>query len=137
MEHKLKEYSFMSLKTSVETFVLICLCTIVLTSCRTDTSDMLDIRRKVNKVGVVPVSDSVSVSFNIKNCFTDTITVRLMPECDCTTISIEEVVLLPREKVNVDASVMLDRVGDFQKYIFVEIVGKDDFYSVEISGTAE
>lgn len=136
MEHELKECYLMSLKTSVETIVLICLCTIVLTSCRTDTSDTLDIRREVNKVGEVPVSDSVRVSFKLRNCSTDTITVSLMPECDCTTISSEEVILIPRDKVSVDACVKLDMAGDFQKYIFVQIAGSEEFYSVEIRGTA-
>lgn len=116
--------------------LLIFLCMVVLTGCSTNISDKLDIRREVNKVGEVPVSDSVRVSFKLKNCSNDTLTVSLMPECDCTTVSVEEVVLPPRVKVNVDASVKLDMAGDFQKYIFVQIAGSEEFYSVEIRGTA-
>lgn len=108
----------------------------IVTSCSTDISDILDIRREVNKVGEVPVSDSVRVSFKLKNCSNDTLTVSLMPECDCTTVSVEEVVLPPRNKVSVDARVKLDMAGDFQKYIFVQIAGSEEFYSVEIRGTA-
>lgn len=116
--------------------LLILICIMIVTSCRTETSDTLDIRREVNKVGEVPVSDSVRVSFKLKNCSNDTLTVSLMPECDCTTVSVEEVVLTPRNKVSVDARVKLDIAGDFQKYIFVQIAGSEEFYSVEIRGTA-
>ena len=112
------------------------LCMVVVTSCSTDTSDILDIRREVNKVGEVPVSDSVRVSFKLKNCSNDTLTVSLMPECDCTNVSVEEVVLPPRGKVSVDSRVKLDMAGDFQKYIFVQITGSEEFYTVEIRGTA-
>lgn len=116
--------------------LLILICIMIVTSCSTDISDILDIRREVNKVGEVPVSDSVRVSFKLKNCSNDTLTLSLMPECDCTTVSVEEVVLPTRVKVNVDASVKLDMAGDFQKYIFVQIAGSEEFYSVEIRGTA-
>lgn len=115
---------------------LILLFLVTVTCCQKESVDALKISRLVNKVGEVPMYDSVHISFRVKNCSTDTMTVRMMPECDCTTVSIEEIVLLPREKVSVDASVMLDRLGDFQKYIFVQIEESEEFFSVEISGTA-
>lgn len=116
--------------------LLILICIMIVTSCSTDISDILDIGREVNKVGEVPMSDSVRVSFKLKNCSNDTLTLSLMPECDCTTVSVEEVVLPPRVKVSVDARVKLDMAGDFQKYIFIQIAGSEEFYSVEIRGTA-
>lgn len=116
--------------------LLILLFLVTVTCCQKESVDTLKISRLVNKVGEVPMSDSVHISFKVKNCSTDTMTVRIMPECDCTTVSIEEIVLPPSEKVSVEAGVMLDRVGDFQKYIFVQIEETEEFYSVEISGTA-
>lgn len=123
-------------KEKIGLVVLMLLFLVTITCCRTESVEALKISRLTNKVGEVPVSDSISVSFKVKNCSKDTLTVRLMPECDCTTVSVEEVVLLPRDKVSVDARVMLDRVGDFQKYIFVQTVGTEEFYTVEISGSA-
>lgn len=130
----MKENRMNKMKIGFVPLILLFLETV--TCCQKESVDTLKISRLVNKVGEVPMSDSVHISFRVKNCSTDTMTVRLMPECDCTTVSIEEVVLPPREKVSVDASVMLDRVGDFQKYIFVQIEEAEEFYSVEISGTA-
>lgn len=115
---------------------LILLFLVTVTCCQKESVDTLKISRLVNKVGEVTMADSVHISFKVKNCSTDTMTVRIMPECDCTTVSIEEIVLPPSEKVSVEAGVMLDRVGDFQKYIFVQIEETEEFYSVEISGTA-
>lgn len=135
----MKQYSnkrYFPLRAKAVLLLLILICIMIVTSCSTDISDILDIRREVNKVGEVPVSDSVRVSFKLKNCSNDTLTVSLMPECDCTTVSFEEIVLPPRDKVSVDARVKLDMVGDFQKYIFVQIAGSEEFYSVEIRGTA-
>ena len=123
-------------KEKIGLVVLMLLFLVTITCCRTESVEALKISRLTNKVGEVPVSDSISVSFKVKNCSKDTLTVRLMPECDCTTVSVEEVVLLPRDKVSVDARVMLDRVGDFQKYIFVQTVGTEEFYTVEIGGSA-
>ena len=130
----MKENRMNKMKIGFVPLILLFLETV--TCCQKESVDTLKISRLVNKVGEVPMSDSVHISFRVKNCSTDTMTVRLMPECDCTTVSIEEVVLPPREKVSVDASVMLDRVGDFQKYIFVQIEESEEFFSVEISGTA-
>jgi hypothetical protein len=130
----MKENRMNKMKIGFVPLILFFLVTV--TCCQKESVDTLKISRLVNKVGEVPMSDSVHISFKVKNCIKDTMNVRLMPECDCTTVSIEEVILPPREKVSVDASVMLDRVGDFQKYIFVQIEETDEFYSVEISGTA-
>ncbi len=135
----MKQYSnklYFSVRARAVLSLLILICIMIIASCCTETSGTLDIRREVNKVGEVPVSDSVRVSFKLKNCSTDTLTVMLMPECDCTTVSTEEIVLPPRYKVSVDARVKLDMAGDFQKYIFVRIAGSEEFYSVEIRGTA-
>lgn len=130
----MKENRMNKMKIGFVTLILLFLVTV--TCCQKESVDTLKISRLVNKVGEVTMADSVHISFKVKNCSTDTMTVRIMPECDCTTVSIEEIVLPPSEKVSVEASVMLDRVGDFQKYIFVQIEETEEFYSVEISGTA-
>ena len=107
----MKRYSnkrYSSVRARAVLSLLMLLCIVVVIGCRKDTSDVLDIRSEVNKVGEVPLSDSVRVSFKLKNCSKDTLIVSLMPECDCTTVSTEKVVLLPRNKGSVDARVKLD-----------------------------
>lgn len=85
-------------------------------------------------VGHVNVSDTAWARYRIRNVGSDTITLDLLPECDCTVVSPEHMVLLPGQRATATVGYAPEGNGEFHKYVFVEQSGSDTFFTLEIKG---
>ncbi|MCQ2110291.1 MAG: DUF1573 domain-containing protein [Bacteroidaceae bacterium] len=85
-------------------------------------------------VGHVNVSDTAWARYRIRNVGSDTITLDLLPECDCTVVRPEHMVLLPGQRVIATVGYAPEGNGEFHKYVFVEQSGSDTFFTLEIKG---
>ena len=88
-------------------------------------------------VGLVLVGDSVSATFKIRNNTSYRQAITFLPECDCTTVSTECMTLAPNERGKLEAKVSVDSPGEFNKNIYVQLDGSEDFIPFTISGNAK
>lgn len=105
----------------------------LLASCGNLAGD-IRVSRFSTDVGHVNVSDTAWARYRIRNVGSDTITLDLLPECDCTVVSPEHMVLLPGQRATATVGYAPEGNGEFHKYVFVEQSGSDTFFTLEIKG---
>lgn len=88
----------------------------------------------VIKLGNVAENDSVHFSFSIRNSSHQTQSLNIMPECECTVVSTEHVLLQPETKTRISGSVFIDVTDDFNKYIYIDAADGSFFYTVQLTG---
>lgn len=88
----------------------------------------------VIKLGNVAENDSVHFSFSIRNSSHQTQSLNIMPECECTVVSTEHVLLQPEIKTRISGSVFIDVTDDFNKYIYIDAADGSFFYTVQLTG---
>ncbi len=113
--------------------IIALLCFVSLTSCYNDAGFIL-VRRDIIDVGDVAVGDSVHATFKFKNNNTDTVRLSFMPECDCTTVNTDVLILSSGKTGELKVSVAVETEGEFYKYIFVQAIGGDGFLTVSVKG---
>jgi hypothetical protein len=112
---------------------LLCAAVLILTGCY-DVNGELSVRREIIDVGKTNVGDSVSASFTFKNNTSKELAISFLPECDCTTINIDNMKLEPSGFGLLEVKVAVEQPGDFIKYVFVQPAGSEDFMTVAVKG---
>ena len=120
-------------KVPFNNYLLMFLLAIPVTGCY-DINGELSVRREIIDVGKTNVGDSVCASFTFKNNSTKEMTISFLPECDCTTINIDNMKLEPSECGLVEVKVAVDNPGDFIKYVYVQASGEEDFLTIAVKG---
>ena len=109
------------------------LATALLTGCN-DYDGSFSVRREMIDVGQVNVGDSVSAQFTFKNKTKEQLSLSFIPECDCTTISTDNLRLQSRECGRLDVKVAVEQSGEFIKYVYVQAAGQEDFLAIAVKG---
>ena len=97
----------------------------------------ISVRRDVIDVGRVAVGDSAHATFRFRNSLLERVSVAFMPECDCTAVSADSLMLGPRESVKLEVKVAVDTPGEFVKYVLVQVPGGSDFFTIAVKGTGK
>lgn len=116
--------------------LLILICCALFTGCYYDVG-FISVRRDVIDVGRVAVGDSAHATFRFRNSTPERVSVTFMPECDCTTVSADSIVLGPRESAKLKVKVAVDTPGEFIKYVYVQAPGDSDFFTIAVMGTGK
>ena len=86
------------------------------------------------KVGIVQPGDSAFAAFRFYNISDSVVTLSILPECDCTNVSTNRLVLQPHSSEKLYVSTLPDNRGEFTKYIYVYINTIDVFHTLTIKG---
>lgn len=97
-----------------------------------EADEMFSVRRTSVDVGEVSVGDSVVATFSFKNNTRQELSVSFMPECDCTTVDREFMILGPRKGGQLRVKVAVENPGEFVKYVFAQASGSEDFITVAV-----
>lgn len=97
----------------------------------------ISVRRETIEVGRALVGDSVHAKFRFKNKTADSVRISFMPECYCTTVSIDSMELAPGMRLELNVSVAIESAGEFRKYVFVQDMEDSDFLTIAIEGRGE
>lgn len=95
------------------------------------------VRRDVIDVGRVAVGDSAHTTFRFRNSSLERVSVAFMPECDCTAVSADSLMLGRRERAKLEVKVAVDTPGEFVKYVLVQAPGGSDFFTIAVKGTGK
>ena len=118
--------------------LLACLMTAFsMTGCYSITDGAVSVRRDIVNVGRAQVGDTVSATFRFRNSSQGSIELTFMPECDCTKVVPESMLLAPRERGTLSVRVGLDMPGEFCKYVYVTAAGSDGFLPLSVNGVAD
>ena len=93
-------------------------------------------RPQTFECGPVAAGDSAHAVFRVRNASADTVTLTLMPECDCTVLDMKRIILAPHERTRVCAAARIERAGEYVKYIFVQKENSEFFITLSIHGNA-
>ena len=89
------------------------------------------------KVGIVQPGDSAFTAFRFYNSADSVVTLSILPECDCTNVSTNRLVLQPHSSEKLYVSTLPDNRGEFTKYIYINLPNGDGFHTLSISGIVE
>ena len=89
------------------------------------------------KVGIVQPGDSAFAAFRFYNNADSAVTLSILPECDCTNVSTNRLVLQPHSSEKLYVSTLPDNRGEFTKYIYINLPNGDGFHTLSISGIVE
>lgn len=103
------------------------------TSCGNVTGD-IRVNRYYTDAKQVNLGDTVWARYRIRNIGSDTITLNLLPECDCMVVKPESIVLSPGQKAIASMGYAPDAYGEFRKYVFVEQAESENFLTLELIG---
>lgn len=104
-----------------------------LASC-TGHSSGIRLRRDTVSVGIVHLGDTAKARFTVINRTDGTVSVTIMPECDCTAVTPENLVLPPHSRGRVCAHITTDTPGSFTKYVFLQSDDNNDFLTLTVNG---
>jgi|GEM_PF-1175492 len=88
----------------------------------------------VKKVGIVQPCDSAFAAFRFYNSADSVVTLSILPECDCTNVSTNRLVLQPHSSKKLYVSIFLDKQGEFIKYIYLKNPDENAYFTLSISG---
>ncbi len=88
------------------------------------------------KLGKIYVDKPSTFSTKFRNANIRPISVVVEPECDCTTVFPNDFTISSKSGINVKGSIVVDKEGPFEKYLYVRMKGRDDFQTIVIKGTA-
>ena len=97
--------------------------------------NVITFNHNIVKVGSIQIGDTAIAMFRFRNNSFEHQTVLFIPECDCTVVSPERLELAPKKRGAVSVSVRVDEAGEFNKYVFVQIQGSDESYTLAINCT--
>ena len=86
------------------------------------------------KVGIVQPGDSAFTAFRFYNNADSAVTLSILPECDCTNVSTNRLVLQPHSSKKLYVSIFLDKQGEFIKYIYLKNPDENAYFTLSISG---
>ena len=86
------------------------------------------------KVGIVQPGDSAFTAFRFYNSADSAVTLSILPECDCTNVSTNRLVLQPHSSEKLYVSIFLDKQGEFIKYIYLKNPDENAYFTLSISG---
>ena len=86
------------------------------------------------KVGIVQPGDSAFAAFRFYNNADSVVTLSILPECDCTNVSTNRLVLQPHSSKKLYVSIFLDKQGEFIKYIYLKNPDENAYFTLSISG---
>ena len=89
------------------------------------------------KVGIVQPGDSAFTAFRFFNTSDSVTTLTVLPECDCTNVSTNRLVLQPHSSEKLYVSTLPDNRGEFTKYIYINLPNGDGFHTLSITGIVE
>ena len=92
---------------------------------------------ETKKVGIVQPGDSAFAAFRFYNNADSAVTLSILPECDCTNVSTNRLVLQPHSSEKLYVSTLPDNRGEFTKYIYINLPNGDGFHTLSISGRVE
>ena len=92
---------------------------------------------ETKKVGIVQPGDSAFAVFRFFNTSDSVTTLTVLPECDCTNVSTNRLVLQPHSSEKLYVSTLPDNRGEFTKYIYINLPNGDGFHTLSISGIVE
>lgn len=120
------------------TLIVVCVnCLIMFSSCMNRCPELsIAIRNSECECGNTELCDSVHAKFRLRNVSADTIRLMLVPECDCTTLNADSLVLAPYSHATICADAKLNYVGEYVKYIFVQKEDSEFFLTLSIHGNA-
>lgn len=97
----------------------------------------ISVRKDLVSIKKVHVGDSVNAMFEFRNNTFERQIVTFLPECDCTSLSAENMILEPRESGILKVRVGISAPGIFNKHIFVQIENSNEFFTVAVNGCAK
>jgi len=86
------------------------------------------------KVGIVQPGDSAFTAFRFYNNADSAVTLSILPECDCTNVSTNRLVLQPHSSEKLYVSTLPDNRGEFTKYIYIKNPDENAYFTLSISG---
>ena len=86
------------------------------------------------KVGIVQPGDSAFAAFRFYNNADSVVTLSILPECDCTNVSTNRLVLQPHSSEKLYVSTLPDNRGEFTKYIYIKNPDENAYFTLSISG---
>ena len=89
----------------------------------------------IAKVGSVKVGDTAIATFRLRNNTSERQTIMFIPECDCTVVCPDRLELAPMKRGVIKVSVRVNETGEFNKYVFVQIQGKNESYTLSVNCT--
>ena len=92
---------------------------------------------ETKKVGIVQPGDSAFAAFRFYNSADSAVTLSILPECDCTNVSTNRLVLQPHSSEKLYVSTLPDNRGEYTKYIYINLPNGDGFHTLSISGIVE
>ena len=92
---------------------------------------------ETKKVGIVQLGDSAFAVFRFFNTSDSVTTLTVLPECDCTNVSTNRLVLQPHSSEKLYVSTLPDNRGEFTKYIYINLPNGDGFHTLSITGIVE
>lgn len=94
------------------------------------------LRSNAINLGKIHVDELYSFSTTFRNDNRRPISVVVEPECDCTIVNQFEFDVLPKKQTRIEGSIVVDKEGPFEKYLYVRMKGKNEFQTIAIKGTA-
>ena len=89
---------------------------------------------ETKKVGIVQPGDSAFAVFRFFNTSDSVTTLTVLPECDCTNVSTNRLVLQFHSSEKLYVSTLPDKSGEFAKYIYIENPDGNGFFTLSVSG---
>ena len=86
------------------------------------------------KVGIVQPGDSAFAAFRFYNNADSVVTLSILPECDCTNVSTNRLVLQPHSSEKLYVRTLPDNRGEFTKYIYIKNPDENAYFTLSISG---
>jgi hypothetical protein len=83
------------------------------------------------------VLDSVHATFKLRNKSSEPIKLILIPECDCTGVYPEQLILKPHSGKKVNISFQVNTSGTYEKIVFLQREDVEEPDTVVIKGYAE
>ena len=106
---------------------------LVFTGCN-KSEGVFSVRRDLIDVGQANIGDSVRAIFTVRNNTNKRLGIKIIPECDCTTVSMTDMRLEPHRCGQLEVKVAVESQGEFIKYVYVQASGSDDFLAVAVKG---
>lgn len=107
---------------------------IIFSGCHDTTNNAITVKEAMIKVGNAYVGDSVCATFHFRNNTLSPILLTFIPECDCTIVSADSIIVGMHKRVKIKIKVDVKAPGEFYNHVYVQSLSNDDFITVTITG---
>lgn len=104
------------------------------TGCYNTPDGTITVRNDIINLGHAYVGDSICATLYFRNNTPLPVKMTFIPECDCTSISDDSIIIGKRKRFKIKVKVPVKAPGEFYNHVYAQSVGNDDFITVTISG---